>query len=97
MTNSRVAEISGRSALVLLRLPKVCVHAIYFLHELVVGSGLDDGATIEHQDLVRVHDGGQAVRHTDRRPPGGQVTECRHYALKSNTCRQPVRPRVATG
>ena len=40
--------------------------------QLVVPSPLDDASGVEDEDLVRVHDGRQAVRDAERRAPAGE-------------------------
>src|SRR5207249_506579 len=43
--------------------------------QLAVRAALDDPAALEHQDLVRGHDSGQAVRDDERRVIGGDLLE----------------------
>ena len=70
----------GRSAV--LGVPQSRVEAIGRIEQLGMGPSFDHGAFVQHEDLIGVDDGGQAVSDANRRA----VASCRlqrlHYIPK---------------
>ena len=71
----RLARGLALGGALLLRLPHARVLAAQG-EELGVRAALDDPPAVEHEDLVGIDDGREAMRDDERRAAGGHATEC---------------------
>ena len=65
--------------------------------ERVVRAALDDAAVVEHEDLVGVADGRDAVRHDDRRPLAHDAAQPRRGSPPRSRCPPPRARRRESG